>query len=137
MSRMPVLVMLVTVVMFGMPVVVMLVGVIVIEVLVFLLGLFFDNLVGFEQAHAQQQWQGDIPFDRMQEASIGFDLAEHPFKLFEPFWGNQVGLVQHQDVAVKHLSSADLGIEDLFAKVFGIDQGDDRIQTGFIAQIAA
>ena len=38
MSRMPVLVMLVTVVMFGMPVVVMLVGVIVIEVLVFLLG---------------------------------------------------------------------------------------------------
>ena len=103
------------------------------RVLVFLLGLFLNDLVGFEQSNAQQQGQGDIPFDRMQEASIGFDLAEHPFQLFEPFWWNQITFVQHQDVAVEHLSPAHLGIEDLFAKVLGINQGDDRVQARFIA----
>ena len=97
--------MLMTVVMVRMPVVVMVVGVIVMRVLVFLLGLFLNDLVGFEQSNAQQQGQGDIPFDRMQEASIGFDLAEHPFQLFEAFWRNQITFVQHQDVAVEHLSS--------------------------------
>ena len=121
-----------TVVMVRMPVVVM-----VVRVLVFLLGLFLNNLVGFEQSNAQQQGQGHIPFDRMQEASIGFDLAEHPFQLFEPFWGNQITFVQHQDVAVKHLSPAHLGIEDLLSKVLGINHGDDRIQARFIAQITA
>ena len=132
-----IMVMLMTVVMVCMPVVVMLVGVLVMRVLVFPLGLFLNNLVGFEQANAQQQGQGDITFDRMQETSIGFDLAEHPFQLFEPFRGNQITFVQHQDVAVEHLSPAYFGIEDLFAKVLGIDHGDDRIQARFIAQITA
>ena len=132
-----IVVMLVTVVMVRMPVVVMVVGVIVMRVLVFLLGLFLNDLVGFEQSNAQQQGQGDITFDRMQETSIGFDLAEHPFQLFEAFWRNQITFVQHQDVAVEHLCSSHLGIEDLFAKVLGINQGDDRIQARFIAQITA
>ena len=132
-----IVVMLMTVVMVRMPVVVMVVGVLVMRVLVFLLGLFLNDLVGFEQSNAQQQGQGDIPFDRMQEASIGFDLAEHPFQLFEPFWRNQITFVEHQNVAVEHLSSSHLGIEDLFAKVLGIDHGDDRIQARFIAQITA
>ena len=132
-----IVVMLMTVVMVRMPVIVMVVGVLVMRVLVFLLCLFLNNLVGFEQANAQQQGQGDIAFDRMQETSIGFDLTEHPFQLFEPFWGNQITFVQHQDVAVEHLSPAHLGIEDLFAKVLGINQGDDRIQARFIAQITA
>ena len=132
-----IVVMLMTVVMVRMPVIVMVMGVLVMRVLVFLLGLFLNNLVGFEQSNAQQQGQGHIPFDRMQEASIGFDLAEHPFQLFEPFWGNQITFVQHQDVAVKHLSPAHLGIEDLLSKVLGINHGDDRIQARFIAQITA
>ena len=132
-----IVVMLMTVVMVRMPVIVMVVGVLVMRVLVFLLGLFLNDLVGFEQSNAQQQGQGDIPFDRMQEASIGFDLAEHPFKLFEPFRGNQITFVQHQDVAVEHLSPAHLGIEDLLSKVLGINHRDDRIQARFIAQITA
>ena len=132
-----IVVMLMTVVMVRMPVVVMVVGVLVMRVLVFLLALFLNNLVGFEQANAQQQGQGDIPFDRMQEASIGFDLAEHPFQLFEPFWRNQITFVEHQDVAVKHLSPAHLRIEDLLSKVLGINHGDDRIQARFIPQITA
>ena len=126
-----------SVVMVRMPVIVMVVGVLVMRVLVFLLGLFLNDLVGFEQSNAQQQGQRDIPFDRMQEASIGFDLAEHPFQFFEPFWRNQVTFVEHQDVAVEHLSPAHLGIEDLFAEVLGINHGDDRIQACFIAQITA
>ena len=47
--------MLMTVAMVRMPVVVMVVGVLVMRVLVFLLGLFLNNLVGFEQSNAQQQ----------------------------------------------------------------------------------
>ena len=123
MPLMSMVVMLMAVVMLCMPVIVVIVGVLVMGVFAFLLGLLFNDLVGFEQAHAQQQWQRHIPFDRMQEASIGFDLAEHPFQLFEPFWWNQITFVQHQDVAVEHLSSPHLGIEDLFAKVLGIEIG--------------
>ena len=73
----------------------------------------------------------------MQEASIGLDLPEHPFQLLKAFWRNQITFVEHQDVAVEHLGSAHLGIEDLFAKVLGINHGDDRIQPRFIAQITA
>ena len=58
-----IVVMLMTLVMVRMPVVVMVVGVLVMRVLVFLLGLFFNDLVGFEQSNAQQQGQGHIPFD--------------------------------------------------------------------------
>ena len=127
-----IVVMLMTVVMVCMPVVV---RVLVMRVIVSLLGLFLNDLVGFEQSNAQQQGQRHIPFNRVQEASIGFDLAEHPFQFLKAFWRNQVTFVEHQDVAVEHLSSPHLGIEDLFAKVFGIDHGDDRVQPRFIAQI--
>ena len=74
------------VVMVRMPVVVM----VVMRVLVFLLGLFLNDLVGLEQANAQQQRQRDIAFDRMQEASIGLDLTEHSFQLFKALWRNQI-----------------------------------------------
>ena len=115
----------------------MVVGVVVMRVLVFLFGLFLNDLVGFEQSHAQQQRERNLAFDGVQKASIGFDLAEHSFQLFEPFWWDQIGFVEHQDVAVKHLSAAHLGVENLLAKVFGINHGDDRIQARFIAQITA
>ena len=107
------------------------------RVVVSLVGLFLNDLVGFEQSNAQQQGQGYIPFNRMQEASIGFDLTEHPFQFLKAFWRNQVTFVQHQDVAVEHLSSPHLGIKDLFSKVLGIDHGDDRVQPRLIAQITA
>ena len=107
------------------------------RVVVSLVGLFLNDLVGFEQSNAQQQGQGDIPFDRMQEASIGFDLAEHPFQFLKAFWRNQVTFVEHQDVAVEHLSPAHFGIEDLFAEVLGINHGDDRVQASFIAEVTA
>ena len=107
------------------------------RVVVSLVGLFLNDLVGFEQSNAQQQGQGYIPFNRMQEASIGFDLTEHPFQFLKAFWRNQVTFVEHQDVAVEHLSPAHFGIEDLFAEVLGINHGDDRVQARFIAQIAA
>ena len=110
---------------------------VVMRVLVFLLGLFLNDLVGLEQANAQQQRQRDIAFDRMQEASIGLDLTEHSFQLFKALWRNQITFVEHQDVAVEHLSPAHLGVENLFAKVLGINHGDDRIQARFIAQITA
>ena len=107
------------------------------RVVVSLVGLFLNDLVGFEQSNAQQQGQRHIPFNRVQEASIGFDLAEHPFQFLKAFWRNQVTFVEHQDVAVEHLSPAHLGVENLFAKVLGINHGDDRIQARFIAQITA
>ena len=136
MPLMSMVVLLMAVVMVCMPVIVVIVvivGVLVMGVFALLLGLLFNDLVGFEQAHAQQQWQRHIPFDRMQKASIGFDFTEHPFQLLEAFWWDQISFVEHQDVAIEHLSSADLGIEDLFSKVLGVDQRDDRIEACFIA----
>ena len=57
----------------------MVVGVIVVRVLVFLLGLFLNDLVGFEQSNAQQQGQGTSPLTECKKrASVLISLTSLP-----------------------------------------------------------
>ena len=108
--------------------------VVVVAVVVVLLGY---HLVAFKQPHAQQERQGHLPLHRSQDAGIGFDCAELVFEGGEPLFFHQVALVQQQHVAVHDLGPGHLALQQLIAEVFGIHQGDDRIEAGLIAQITA
>ena len=50
---------------------------------------------------------------------------------------HQVTLVEQQHVAVDDLGPGHVALEQLVAEVLGINQGDDRIEPGGIAQVAA
>ena len=126
----------VPVIVFAVAVVVIAVAVIVMVVAVVVVALFGGHLVAFKQAHAQQQWQAHIPFHRAQDARVGFDLPQPAFHLGQALLTHEVAFVEQQDVAVHHLRAGDLAIEDLVAEVLGVDQGDDRIEPGGVAQIA-
>ena len=72
-----------------------------------------------------------------QNAGVGFDLLEVGFEGREPLLADQIALVQQQDVAIDHLGPGHLALVNRVAEVFGIDQGNDRIEPGGIAQVAA
>ena len=110
------------------------VAMVVVAVAVILLG---HHLVALEQADAQQQRQRHLTLDRAQDAGIALDLLEAAFQGREPRVVNQVTLVEQQHVAVDDLGAGYLTFEQLVTEVFGVDQGDDRIQTRRVAQITA
>ena len=110
------------------------VAVVVVAVVVVLFG---GHLVALEQPHAQQQRQGHLPLHRAQDAGIGLDGAQLLLHLLQPWLLHQVAFVEQQDVAVHHLGSGHLPLQDLVAEVLRVDQGDDRIEAGLIAQVAA
>ena len=110
------------------------VAVVVVAVAVVLLG---DDLVAFEQTHAQQQWQGHLAFDRAQDPGVGLDVAQLVFESLQSGFFNQIAFVQQQHVAVNDLGPGYFAIQQLFAEVFGVDQGDDRVKPGSIAQVTA
>ena len=105
------------------------VTVVVVAVVVVLLR---SHLVAFEEAHAEQQRQIDLPFDRAQDPRIGFDLPQLVFHRSEALLAHEVALVQQKDVPIDHLGPGHLPIEDLVAEVLSIDQGDDRVEPGLI-----
>ena len=93
--------------------------------------------IRLKQAHAQQQGQGHLAVVGAQDAGVGFDLLEVALEGREPLLAHQIALVEQQDVAVHHLGPGHLALVNRVAEVFGIDQGDDRIEPGGIAQVAA
>ena len=95
------------------------------------------HLVGFEQADTEQQGQGDIPFHRSQDAGIVLDVSEFLLNDLKPLFGDEITLVQQQDVAINHLGSANFRLEHDFIEVLCIDQRDDRIKAGLIPQFTA
>ncbi len=116
------------------PVLVLAVAVVVVAVAVILFG---HHLVALEQADAQQQRQRHLTVDRAQDAGIALDLLQAAFQLSKSRLLNQVALVEQQHVAVNDLGPSHLAFEQLVTEVFGVDQGDDRIQTRRVAQVAA
>ena len=90
------------------------------------------HLVALKEAHAEQQRQVDLPFDRAQDPRIGFDLPQLGFHCSQALLADQVALVEQKDVAIDHLGPGHFPIEDLVAEVLGIDQGDDRVEPGLI-----
>ena len=109
-------------------------AVIVVAVLMVLLS---HHLVALEQAHAQQQRQGHLPFHRPQDAGLGLDRQQLRFHRRQPLLIDQIALVEQDHVAVDHLGARHLALQDRGAEVLGIHQGDDRIEAGEIAQVAA
>ena len=93
------------------------------------------HLVGFEQANAEQQGQGHVSFHRPQDPRIVLDVSELLFDGLKPLLGDEVALVQQQDVAVNHLGPANFRVQYDVVEVFCIDQRDDRIQAGLIPQL--
>ena len=132
-----------TVVVLAVPVVVIAVAVVVVIVVVLMdavtvvvvavvVVLLRSHLVAFEEAHAEQQRQIDLPFDRAQDPRIGFDLPQLVFHRSEALLAHEVALVKQKDVPIDHLGPGHLPIEDLVAEVLSIDQGDDRVEPGLI-----
>ena len=109
-------------------------AVIVVAVLMVLLG---HHLVALEQAHAQQQRQGHLPFHRPQDAGLGLDRQQLHFHRRQPLLIDKIAFVEQDHVAVNHLGARHLALQDRGAEVLGIHQGDDRIEAGEIAQVAA
>ena len=88
----------------------------------------FNEAIALEQAHAQQQSQRHIPTTGPQDAGVGFDRPQVCLNLRQTSLIHQVRLIQQEDVAVDHLGTGDRAVQGRRAEVFGIDQGDDRIQ---------
>ena len=109
-------------------------AVVVVAGLVALLG---HHLVALEQPHAQQQRQGHLPLHRAQDAGLGLDRQQLRLHRRQPRLIDQIALVEQDHVAVNHLGARHLPLENLRAEVLGIHQGDDRIEAGEIAQVAA
>ena len=101
-----------------------------------LLGLQGGQSVALEQAHTQQQTQGHVPTAGPQDAGIRFDRPQFRLHLAQARLIHEVGLVEHQDVAVHHLGTGDRALHRGGAEVLGIDQGDDRIEPQPVAQVA-
>ena len=59
------------------------------------------------------------------------------FDRLQPRLFNKIGLVQQKNVAIDNLGATDLAVEQLVVEIFGVYQGDDRVQPGLIAQFAA
>ena len=95
------------------------------------------DLVALKQAHAQQQGKGDLPLHRPEDARIGLDLPQLRFQGAEPLFGHQVALVEQQHVAVHDLGPGYLALQQVIAEVLRIHQGDDRVEAGRVAQVAA
>ena len=93
--------------------------------------------IRLKQADAQQQRQGHLAMAGAQDAGVGFDFLEVALEGREPLLADQIALIEQQDVAVHHLGPGHLALVNRVAEVFGIDQGDDRIEPGGIAQVAA
>ena len=93
--------------------------------------------VGFEQAHAQKQGERHFALDRTQNAGIFFDFAQLVLQGHKSALLNEIGLVEHQDVAIDHLGSTHLAGQNLGAEILGINQGDDRVEPCLVAQLAA
>ena len=93
--------------------------------------------VALEQAHAQQQRQGHLAFHRPQDAGVLLDVAQFGFQGRQPALLHQIAFVEQDHVAVDDLGARHLPLQDLLAEVLGIHQGDDRIQAGEVAQVAA
>ena len=107
---------------------------IVIAVAVVLLG---DHLVALEQAHAQQQRQGNLAVDRPEDAGVGLDGAQLALEGLKPGLVDQVAFVQQQHVAVDDLGPGHLAVEHCVAEVLGVHQGDDGVEPRAVAQVAA
>ena len=95
------------------------------------------HLVGFEQSNAEQQGKRHLPFHRPQDPRIVLDGSELLFDALKPLLGDEVALVQQQDVAINHLGPANFRVQNDVVEVFCIDQGDDRIQAGLVPQLTA
>ena len=108
--------------------------VVVVAVAVVLLG---HHLVALEQAHAQQQRQRYPPLHRAQDAGVGLDAAQLAFQVLQARLVHQVALVEQDHVAVHDLCPAHLAFEGVRPEVFGVHQGDDRVEPGGIPQVAA
>ena len=93
--------------------------------------------IGLKQPHAQQQGQGHLAVTGAQDAGVGFDLLEMALQGREPLLADQIALVQQQDVAVHHLGPGHFALVNRVTEVFSIDQGDDRIKPGGIAQVTS
>ena len=93
--------------------------------------------IRLKQSHAQQQGQSHLAMAGAQDAGVGFDLLEVALQGREPLLTHQIALIQHQDVAIHHLGPGHFALVNRVAEVFSIDQGDDRIEPGRIAQVAA
>ena len=96
-----------------------------------------DHLVALKQSDAEEEWQGHIALFRAQDARVFFDLPQGLFDPLQPLLIDKIRFVEQQNVAIHHLGAAHFAVQQLRAKVFGIDQGDDRIQAGLIAQLTA
>jgi len=94
-------------------------------------------LVRLEQADAEEQRQGNVALGGAKDPGIVLHLTELLFHGLQPLFGDEVTLVQHQDVAVDHLGPPDLGVENALVEVLRIDQRDDRVQSRLVAQLAA
>ena len=99
--------------------------------------LLSHHAVAFEQSHAQQQRQRHLPLHSAQDAGIGLDRPQLPLHALQPLFIDQVCLVEQDHVAVHDLGTGHLPLQHLAAEILRINQGDDRIQPGGIAQIAA
>lgn len=96
-----------------------------------------DDTIGLEQANTQQQRQGNLPFHRAQDARILLHLAKLCLHRIELRVIDEVCLVEHQDVAVDHLRSPHLACKGFGSEVLCVNQGDDRVKTCVITQLAA
>ena len=93
------------------------------------------HLVAFKQTHTHEQWQGDIALFRTQDARVLFDLSQGRFDGLQTLLIDQIRLVEQQDVAIDHLRASHFTLQQIRAEVFGIDQGDDRVEARLITQL--
>ena len=98
---------------------------------------FFHHSVGFEQTHAQQQRQRHISLHRVKDSCILLNVAQLLLDILHSTLIDEIGLVEHEDVAVDHLRSTDFAGNGLRPEVLGINQGDDRVESRQITQLAA
>ena len=96
-----------------------------------------DDPIAFKQSHAEKQGQRHVSFDGSKDAGIFFHVLELTFDRGKTLVIHQIGFVQQQDVAIHHLRAAHLAFQQLVVEVLRIDQGDDRIKSGLIAELAA
>ena len=93
--------------------------------------------IGLKQTHAQQQGESHLAMAGAQDAGVSLDLLEVAFQGREPLLADQITFVEQQNVAVHDLGPGHLTLVNRVTEVFGIDQGDDRIEPGCITQVTA
>ncbi len=96
-----------------------------------------EVLVRLEEADAEDEGEGHLGLGGAEDSGTVFDVADFEFQGIEVGFVYQVSFVEQDNVAVEDLVVGSFAVEEVEAVVFGIDEGDDRIEPGEVAQFGA